>query len=235
MQPLVQLAQALADETRLRLLTVLQDGDATVSDLVTRLGVPQPRVSTHLAVLRKAGLVGVEVVGRQRVYRPDAKRVRAVLEALQALAPVMPHRSQQATREVRRNTALRQARTCYDHLAGMAGVALLETLLQRGWIEPETNETETRPRYHLTPEGTQALQQRGVDLAGAQKSRRRFAYGCLDWTERRPHLGGALAAAILDALQNAGVVGRQRQARAVTLRQSLHAWIDARPTPSPAC
>jgi DNA-binding transcriptional ArsR family regulator len=232
MQPLVQLAQALADETRLRLLTVLLDSDATVSDLVTRLGVPQPRVSTHLAILRKAGLVDVEVVGRQRVYRPDAARVRAVLAALQVLAPVMPRRSLQATREVRRNTALRQARTCYDHLAGMAGVELLETLLQHGWIEPEADETETRPRYHLTPEGIQALRARGVDLAGAQRTRRRFAYGCLDWTERRPHLGGALAAAILDALQNAGVVGRQRQARAVTLRQSLDAWLGTLPTPS---
>jgi DNA-binding transcriptional ArsR family regulator len=232
MQPLVQLAQALADETRLRLLTVLLDGDATVSDLVTRLGVPQPRVSTHLAILRKAGLVGVEVAGRQRVYRPDTERVRAVLTALQALAPVMPRRSPQATREVRRNTALRQARTCYDHLAGMAGVELLETLLQRGWVESEADETETWPRYHLTPAGTHALQDRGVDLTGAQRTRRRFAYGCLDWTERRPHLGGALAAAVLDALQNAGVVGRQRQTRAVTLRQSLHAWLDALPTPS---
>jgi DNA-binding transcriptional ArsR family regulator len=164
MQPLVQLAQALADETRLRLLTVLLDGDATVSDLVTRLGVPQPRVSTHLAILRKAGLVRVEVAGRQRVYRPDTERVRAVLAALQALAPVVPRRSPQATREVRRNTALRQARTCYDHLAGMAGVELLETLLQRGWIESEADETETWPRYHLTPAGTHALQNRGVDL-----------------------------------------------------------------------
>ena len=81
MQSLVQLAQALADETRLRLLYLLLDGEATVNDLVTRLDIAQPRVSTHLALLRQAGLVSVAIKGRQRVYRVDAAPVRAALEA----------------------------------------------------------------------------------------------------------------------------------------------------------
>lgn len=230
-QSLVRLARALADETRLQLLLVLLGGDATVSDLVTRLGLPQPRVSMHLAALRQAGLVQADVVGRQRVYRPDAERLRAVLDALQALAPATPRRSPQAMRQVRHNTALRQARTCYDHLAGMAGVELLATMLSQGWIEPEADTEAGSPRYRLTPTGIQALSERGVDVARAQKSKRRFAYGCLDWTERRPHLGGALGAAVLDALRHANMVQQQRQARTVSLRQPLQVWLEAPTTP----
>jgi len=233
-QSLVQLARALADETRLRLLLVLLGGDATVSDLVTRLGMPQPRVSMHLAALRQAGLVQAEVVGRQRVYRPDAERLRAVLDALQALAPTTPRRSPQAMRQVRHNTALRQARTCYDHLAGIAGVALLETMLSQGWIEPEADGEERRPHYRLTPVGMQTLSERGVDIARAQKSKRRFAYGCLDWTERQPHLGGALGAAILETLRHADMVRQQRQTRTVSLRQPLQVWLEASTTPQRA-
>lgn len=226
MQSLVQIAQALADETRLRLLYLLLDGDATVSDLVTRLDLPQPRVSTHLALLRQAGLVSVAIEGRQRVYRVDTAPVRTALEALQALAFPTPRRSPQATREVRRNSAVRQARTCYDHLAGAAGVQLLEGLLHRRWLEPEPTAEPTRPLYRLTPQGTQALSARGVDMTQAQKARRRFAFGCVDWTERQAHLGGALGAAVLDALVMAGVVRREGQTRAVRLQTPVTDWLN---------
>jgi DNA-binding transcriptional ArsR family regulator len=229
MASVVQLAQAFADETRLQILTLLLDSDASVSDLVTRLGLPQPRVSTHLAQLRKAGLVSVAMVGRQRVYRVDAERVRAVLEALQALASPAVRRSPQATREVRRNTAIRQARTCYDHLAGVAGVHLLDELLHRRWLELDAQTESSRPHYRLTPQGAQALRARGVDVGQASRTRRRFAYGCTDWTERRAHLGGALGAAILDALGTAGVVQRQRPMRIVSLRKPVTAWLKALP------
>jgi DNA-binding transcriptional ArsR family regulator len=233
MHSLVQLARALADETRLRILTILLGGDATVSDLVTRLGIPQPRVSTHLALLRKAGLVSIDIAGRQRVYRPSGEGVRTVLEALQALAPTAPCRSPQATREVRRNTAMRQARTCYDHLAGVAGVLLLDEMLRRGWIARATDKEDTRSYYCLTPQGVQALEERGVDVARARKARRCFAYGCLDWTERRAHLGGALAAAILRTMNADGFVRRQRHTRAVVLCKPVTDWLEA-PCRSPA-
>src|SRR5882724_8727662 len=111
MQTLVQRAQAFADVTRLRILLLLLEGEATVSDIVARLGVPQPRVSMHLAFLRKVGVVSVVRLGRQRVYHPDAACIEAVLTALGALTPNTPPRSPRATREVRRNTNMRQART----------------------------------------------------------------------------------------------------------------------------
>ena len=133
-----------------------------------------------------------------------------------------PRRSPQAAREVRRNTAFRQARTCYDHLAGVAGVQLLEEVLRRGWLEPAGNEEG----YRLTSLGDWAFANRDIDLAVGRKGRRRFAYGCLDWTERRFHLGGALGAALLNALQAQGAVCRQPGGRAVTLQQRLTHWLD---------
>jgi hypothetical protein len=104
---------------------------------------------------------------------------------------------------------------------------LFETMLAQGWLIGGMDAETGRPCYHLTSVGQQALSVRGVDVAHAEKRKRRFAYGCLDWTERRPHLGGALAAAILEALRQTGMVRRQRQARTVTLRQPLDRWLAA--------
>jgi len=227
MHALVQRAQAFADVTRMRILLLLLEGEATVSDIATRLDVPQPRVSTHLAFLRQVGLVSVNRLGRQHVYRPDTVRIEAVLEALRALTPTTPPRSLQAVREVRRNTTMRQARTCYDHLAGVAGVQLLDAMLRRGWLEPNTDIEHLPSLYRLTPQGSQALSARGVDIVRAHQGRRRFAFGCLDWTERRAHLGGALGAAIFEAMVTAGMVQRQPQSRTIVFQKPVVHWLEA--------
>ena len=132
--------------------------------------------------------------------------------------------SAQAAREVRRNSPIRQARTCHDHLAGVAGVSLMDALLQRGWLEAK-GQAGARTCYQVTPAGEQALTSRGVDLRQASQSRRMYAYGCVDWTERRFHLGGALPAGILDSLCNAGVIQRERVTRVVTLLESITSWL----------
>jgi DNA-binding transcriptional ArsR family regulator len=226
MQVLAQSAQALADETRLRLLAILCEGDATVNDLAARLDLAQPRVSTHLALLRRAGLVSVATDGRQRTYHVDAERIGKMFAALggtMATTIIQPKRSAQAARAVQRDMPIRQARTCYDHLAGVAGVQLLDALLERGWLAAEDG---ARPRYRLTPEGEAALRARGVNLDHAHHARRMFAFGCLDWTERRPHLGGALGAAILDTLQDAGALQRDAAGRTMLLTKPLDTWLD---------
>ena len=133
-------------------------------------------------------------------------------------------RSARATREVRRNTALRQGRTCYDHLAGVAGVQLFDDLLERGWIKLGDRCDQLRPSYRLTPVGNQRLNLLGVDIASAGKARRRFAFGCLDWTERRVHLGGALGAATLEAICAAGFIRRQVGTRAVLVQRDVTEW-----------
>ena len=122
---------------------------------------------------------------------------------------------------------MRQARTCYDHLAGVVGVQLLEEMLRRAWLEPHESQGTARRLYRLTPHGTQALRERAVDIVRAQKMRRHFAFGCLDWTERRAHLGGALGAAILDAMVTAGILRQQSQMRTVVPLKPVMDWLDA--------
>ncbi len=227
MQAIAQSAQALSDETRLRLLAILCAGDATVNDLAARLDLAQPRVSTHLALLRRAGLVSVVTMGRQRTYRVDAEQIEKMFAALggttmTATVPT-PSRSAEAARAVQRDMPIRQARTCYDHLAGVAGVQLLDAMLEHGWLAPEGG---SRPRYHLTPAGETALRARGVKLDEAHHARRMFAFGCLDWTERRPHLGGALGAAILRALEAAGAVQHDGATRTMLLAKPLDRWLN---------
>jgi len=219
----VHVAGALADPARLAILAALLEGEATVSELAARLDLSQPRASTHLARLRAAALVAPAALGRHRAYRVDAGRVKPLLDALYATGPAAVTRpSRQAGRERRRDTPLRRARTCYDHLAGVAGVGLLETMRKRRWV---TEHAKDGPCYALTQAGARALERRGVDLADARASRRQFATACLDWTERRPHLGGALGAAVLGALRARGYVKRSARGRAVRIPRPLRTWL----------
>ena len=131
-------------------------------------------------------------------------------------------RSPQAASEVRRDSGLRRARTCYDHLAGVAGVGLLDEMLGRGWFREEK---APRTLYRLTGNGECALLSLGVDVPWAAAQRRPFAYGCLDWTERRYHLRGSLAAAILTALSSSGTVARTAGTRTVALERPISDWL----------
>jgi DNA-binding transcriptional ArsR family regulator len=223
LQAAARTAGALADPVRLALLAALMEGEATVSDLAARLALAQPRISTHLARLRAAGLVTTTVMGRHHAYRVAAAEVKPLLDALYARGPAaVTSPSRQAGRERREDTPLRRARTCYDHLAGVAGVALLDGMQTRGWV---TAAVKDGPAYTLTAGGARALARRGVDVEAARTSRRRFASACLDWTERRPHLGGALAAEILDALRAGGYVQRRPRGRDVRITKPLTRWL----------
>ena len=157
-------------------------------------------------------------------FAPDVAPAHRVPTG-EALPPDAPPRSTQAAREVRRNSALRQARTCYQHLAGIAGVDLLEQLLDRGWLEPEESQ-DSRTSYRTTTLGLQELLHRGIEAIPANNSRRRFAYGCMDWTERRLHLGGVLGALLMGALNAQGAVRRHPGTRAVLLECSIAGWLD---------
>lgn len=125
-------------------------------------------------------------------------------------------------------TPLRQARTCYNHLAGVAGVGLLDEMLRRAWLGCVTE--GERPQFELTSLGALALVERGVDLSALQHSGRRLAYGCPDWTEGRPHLAGSLASAILASLIAAGIIEPEPHSRAVRQSQPVSVWLDRRLT-----
>ena len=139
---------------------------------------------------------------------------------------VRPKFSPQSQREMRRNTPLRQARTCYGHLAGVAGVALMDEMLGLKWLEEGQQPVSgNRVGYELTTKGLLAMDEMGVDLLVAAKSTGIFAFGCLDWTEPGLHLGGSLGRAVTACLAERGLVGRTPGTREVTLQSSPNSWL----------
>lgn len=195
------LARLLGHETCVRLIDALGVGEATVSDLACRLHLEQPRISTHLALLREAGMVECKASGRHRVYALRGRAPAMALATLRTLAAsVASGGVKPPTGDAPAGDAdIRRARTCYDHLAGVAGVALLDRFLDEGWLELGKGRD-----LRLTESGETALDRAGVNLQTARRSRRAFASACPDWTELRPHLGGSLGAAILTALLDQG-------------------------------
>jgi DNA-binding transcriptional ArsR family regulator len=204
--------RVLGHETCVRLVDELSAGEASVSDLCSRLGLDQPRVSSHLALLREAGLVGVETHGRQRVYSLNGQSPALALSTLRTLAASVAAPASAADRTVRDDAPVRLARTCYDHLAGVAGVRMLDAFLDLGWLEAR-GERE----FELTSSGESALERQGVDVRAARRARRAFAIGCPDWTERRYHMGGALGSATLAALLRGGYARLRPGSRVVTV------------------
>jgi DNA-binding transcriptional ArsR family regulator len=213
-EPVVAIARVLTHRVCLRLIDELEAGEATVSDLSARLGEPQPSISSHLGLLRGAGLVEAEARGRQRAYRLRGAAPAEALSTLRSLAEQVGARDDAPlSAEKPADAPIRLARACYDHLAGRAGVELLDRLVACAWLAP-AGEGE----YEVTDLGRERLAGVGVDVEAARRARRRFAFACPDWTEHRPHLGGALGAAIFRALDSSGHVRRQPGSRVVRVR-----------------
>jgi DNA-binding transcriptional ArsR family regulator len=194
-------ARLLADRTRAAILDALMDGSARpAGQLARRAGVAPSTASGHLAQLLAGGLILCEPGGRERRYRLASAAVAEAIEALARLAPPVDVRS---LRLAGRADAMRVARTCYDHLAGRLGVGLTEAFVERRVL---VLRDET---YEVTGSGEPVLAGLGVDLGAARAAHRSFARACVDWSERRPHLAGALGAAVAQALLQRGWVRRR--------------------------
>lgn len=177
------------DPARVAMLSALADGRALpAGELARAAGVLAPTATVHLRKLVDAGLVQVRQQGRHRYHQLAGPEVAAVLEALARVAPRVPVRSLRQHREA---AVLGEARTCYDHLAGRLGVELCEALLAAAVLRA-VDERD----HELTEHGEEVLARLGIDVAGLRSCRRVQARTCLDWTERRPHLAGAIPAAI---------------------------------------
>jgi DNA-binding transcriptional ArsR family regulator len=195
------IAALLGDSTRAVMLDALMDGQARpAGELARRAGVAPSTASEHLTRLVEGHLLVVEPRGRERRYRLASAEVADVLEALSCLGSEAPVTS---LRAAGRTEALRAARTCYDHLAGRFGVAVTEALVERDVLRSGDGS------FELTGDGELFLVGLGVDVAGARARKRVFARPCLDWSERRPHLAGALGAALADAALDQGWVCRR--------------------------
>ncbi len=227
---------ALSDGSRIRILSVLLDTPATTSELVARLSLDQPRVSTHLAILKNSGLVSVAVKGRQHVYSIKSKEAAEAIRVLMRLADISIRgksadtgRSKAVEKEVSHDSPIRRARTCYDHLAGVAGVKLLDELKNRGWLKQRRLKVCGRSKtfFALTELGEKSLSQTGLRLSKSRNSKRLSAYGCLDWTERRDHLGGELGKMLLEELIKRRMVERasgNKGSRVVKVLKPISFW-----------
>jgi DNA-binding transcriptional ArsR family regulator len=186
-----RLAAAIGEPARARMLYALLDDRARTSTELAMIGGVNPSTaSAHLNRLSTEHLVKVLVQGKHRYYSLAGADVAGVLESLSVLAggariPFVPNTP----------NSLRAARTCYDHLAGTIGVMLHDRLESLGLLSP--GGAARADSCELTPKGVKAFESLGVDVERARASRRRFAFSCLDWSERRAHLGGALGAAFL--------------------------------------
>ena len=196
-------AALIGDRARCVMLHCLLDSsERPAGELARAAGVSATTASGHLHRLVGAGLLTVRACGRHRYYGLAGPQVAVALEALALIAPPMPVRS---LRQASSAAALADARSCYDHLAGHAGVTLRAALLDTGALSPHGPQD-----HHLTATGQALL----ADLAAALlRSRRLLARDCLDWTERRPHLAGALPAALLARFLELGWLARRRTDR----------------------
>ena len=200
-------AAALGDPARLNMLAALMDGRALAAgELARTAGVAASTASGHLSVLRDAGLLAAERQGRHRYFRLASAEVARVLEGLMALSAARP-RAVPVTGP--RSAAMREARTCYDHLAGRLAVAMADAMVARGQLEMSGDGGQ------LTRAGEALLRELGVAVrAGGSRP---FCRPCLDWSERRPHVAGALGAALCGRCLELGWVRRVAGSRALTV------------------
>lgn len=205
---IARVAALIGDHARAEVLTaLLADRALTATELASIAGVTKQTISAHLAKLRGAGLISVEHQGRHRYFRLADHDVAHLLESLMGVA----FRTGAASlRSGPREPALRKARVCYDHLAGEFGVLAFEALLARRVFKSDTN------GLTLTNAGADWFTELGIDAAAAASKRRAFCRPCLDWGERRHHLGGALGTALLARLFELGWARRAKDSRIVS-------------------
>jgi DNA-binding transcriptional ArsR family regulator len=215
------IAAAIGEPARARMLYCLADGRArTSTELAMVAEVTPSTASVHLQRLKAQRLVKLFAQGKHRYYSLEGANVAAALEALSVLAggareafvPNTPNR-------------LRAARTCYDHIAGTLGVSLHDRFTALGWL---SGGADGGNDYDLTADGAKALAALGINIEAIRTLRRRFAYACVDWSERRPHIGGAVGAALLNVVLKRKWVTQDLDSRALTITRVGHREMLAR-------
>lgn len=223
---LSQVAGAIAEPARTKMLCALMDGHArTSTEMAVIADVSASTASAHLARLKDDGLVRLHVQGRHRYYRLASTQVAQAMEALMVISrpTTKPFVSSTPSR-------LQFARTCYDHMAGTLAVRLHDYFIKAGWLVGEDT-------YALTVVGEKAMSELGLDVDTLKLQRRRFACPCLDWSMRSPHLAGALGAALLQSLIRRQWITQDLDSRALTLTPKGRKALAARfgiqgPTPA---
>lgn len=201
-----KIGKLLGDTSRIEMISSLLDGRSlTARELAHGAGVSASTASFHLAKLVDAGLLVAMGQGRHNFYRVASPEVGVVIQAMLKIAP-----SGKARPAARRRTQVCFARTCYGHLAGVLGLAVAEALQKKGFIEADGEED-----FHVTVKGERFFARLDIDLDALRNGRRLFARQCLDWSERKPHLGGALGQAFTESLIKRKWLRKKRGSREV--------------------
>jgi DNA-binding transcriptional ArsR family regulator len=206
---IAEIAALAGDPARANILTALLDGRAmTATELAYAARVTPQTTSAHLGKLTGAGLITATPSGRHRYFRLASPKVAQMLESIVAVAGDNRPRFRPMSRQA---VALQTARMCYDHIAGQLGVRIADAMTSRGYLVLEDDGGQ------ITETGMRYLWELGIDTRVAGKGRRHLCRACLDWTERRPHVGGAIGAALAERWLALGWIARAKDSRAVTV------------------
>jgi DNA-binding transcriptional ArsR family regulator len=223
-------AQLLADRARAAIVWTLIDGTSRpAGELAYAANISAQSASSHLAKLVRGGMLATEAQGRHRYFRIASTEVAAIVEAMASLTAAVRPRSPRSVLPPATPVQFLHSRTCYGHLAGEMAVRILSALLEARWLTPirvaatpgsrgrTAQPTVAMSDYAVTTTGEARLSALGIDCDALRSERRVFARACVDLTERRAHLGGALGEALLDVYITRGWVQRQRRSRAVNI------------------
>ncbi|WP_295812733.1 winged helix-turn-helix domain-containing protein [uncultured Nitratireductor sp.] len=204
---LAQIASLVGDPARANMLAALMGGAAlTASELALEAGVTLPTASSHLAKLTDGGLLRMTRQGRHRYYALADHQVAGMLESIMGVAATVGPRK---VLPGPRDNAMREARICYDHLAGAAGVAMFDAFAERGFIAIDNEDVS------LTDKGAGFFRDFGLDIEAMRKKRRPVCRSCLDWSVRRAHLAGSLGAGMLDRFIALNWARREKDSRVI--------------------
>lgn len=203
----------LGDKTRAAIMAALFDGRAlTARELAHGTGVTPQTASFHLSKLDAAGLLTILPQGRHRFYRLASPDIAAAIEALARIAP-----NTKAKPAAKRKNDVCFARTCYNHLAGCLGIAVAEALQAHHVIKPVKGDD-----FLVSTTGERFFRDLGIDNVEIRKGRRVFARQCLDWSERKPHLGGSLGQAMTDAFVSKHWLRKRSNSREIHVTDTGH-------------
>ncbi|TFB13487.1 ArsR family transcriptional regulator [Filobacillus milosensis] len=202
-------AAIISDKTRSKMIFIMLDGRFhSASELAYMAGIKPQTATFHLKKMTEAQIIKVEKQGRHKYFGIKDPGVASVLETFLSIAPQFEVRS---LKKSPRDKALRSARTCYDHLAGNLGVKLVSALEKKGVLVKEND------KYEVTNEGIEFLATLQINIYELKKKRRSFSHKCLDWSERKHHMGGALGNAIFEKILEFGWIKRLPNTRAIKI------------------
>ncbi|MDQ0859729.1 helix-turn-helix transcriptional regulator [Bacillus sp. V2I10] len=203
------IASLISDPSRAAILTVLMDGRShPAGDLAYVANIKPQTASFHLAKMLEVNVVSLEKQGRHRYYRIENIEIAKALETLLAISPQPKVKS---FKQVTENENLRFARTCYDHLAGKLGVKLMDALVDKGYVIEKSND------ILITKDGEIFFESFDIRLDIVRKKRRSFLHKCLDWSERRHHLAGALGHELFERFFELKWIERMEKTRAIRI------------------